>query len=150
MTAIIEGQVHTLYDSGARSVLLASYPDPAMLPAEDSASSSSKAQLTTYITGLTSGLERVATAWSPYMNIALADIGALFARIQSDPEAYGVNASYVQMPTACLMGSYPDTGPRELCNNASEYLFFDIYHPTSRIHEMMAGVFEETLRGFSR
>lgn len=149
ITAVIEGQVHTLYDSGARTILLASYPNPTTMPGESTANATTKTSLTAYNNDLTAGLLRVAAAWSPYMKIAMADVGGLFTKIQADPEAYGVNASYINPPTACVTGTYPDSGPYEVCSDPDEYLFFDLYHPTGRIHEMMAGVFEEALNSIS-
>lgn len=149
IAAIIEGQVHTLYDSGARAVLLATYPNPATAPGEYSADDATKANLTTFNTQFTESLSRVATAWSPYMHIGVADVGGLFTKIQSDPEAYGVNASYINPPTACLTGTYPDSGPLALCDDPDEHLFFDVWHPTGRIHKMMSGIFEEVVQGFS-
>lgn len=143
---IIEGQVHRLYNLGARTVLLADYPNLNFLPADSTLDPSDQASVTQFGVELKDNLELIVDGWLPYVEIAVAPIGDLFQMIENNPEAYGINASYVHPPTACLVGAYVGEGPRILCSDPSRHLFFDTYHPVYEVHQLMANVFSETLK----
>lgn len=147
---VIEGQVHRLYTLGAKTILLADYPNLSTLPAVSTLDPTTKDAATEFSVALRQNLDLIMDGWSPYIHIAVAGVGQLFQMIDDNPEAYGINASYVNPPTACLVGAYPGEGPRTLCSDPSRHLFFDTYHPVWEVHRLISGVFTNALNSFKQ
>lgn len=146
--SIITSQIYTLYDAGTRTILLGTYPVMNTFPAYDSLPSNISTQeiLIDYSYNFTAGLDLLAATWSNLdVKIAVADVQGLFDELYATPEKYGINASYVNPSVACLYGTYPDTGERSLCDDVEQHVFFDVYHPTARVHQMIAEEFEYAL-----
>jgi len=47
---------------------------------------------------------------------------------------------YKNTKEACLKGAYGETPERSLCENPEEYIFWDIYHPTTVTHKYLGKV----------
>ena len=140
-------QVLQLYKAKASTVVLFNNLDLTILPAEQSAlSAAGILNVTTWVEGLALGLHALAVAYSPFLNISIVDVYSLYEMLSLAPEMYGFNASYIYPePVACLVGAYFDEGPRELCDNPDQHLFFDAYHPSASFHNLIAARFATTL-----
>lgn len=140
-------QVLQLYKANASTVILINNLDLTILPAEQSAlSAAGIVNVTTWVEGLALGLDALTTAYSSFLNISVVDVYSLYETISLAPEIYGFNASYVYPePVACLVGAYPDEGPRELCDDPDQHLFFDTYHPSAPFHNLIAASFVTSL-----
>lgn len=57
---------------------------------------------------------------------ALVDLNALFEYIEDQPTTFGLDAANFNPVKACLLGSYPGTGERTLCEDPEKHLFFDL------------------------
>lgn len=144
IASLISRDVDLLYRSGAKHILLANYPPISSFPA--TYTSPLYQQIgPPYSDALNRGLSEIAAAWSAYIDIRVVEVEGLFQDILVDPAAYDIDEKYVRPPTPCLNGTY-GTGTRSLCTDPEKYLFFDAYHPVSRVHDRIAGLFEQTLR----
>lgn len=87
----------------------------------------------------TSAVNRALRAWVPTVrsaNATLFDADALESTIQAHPHKYGLT----NVTGACLVGTQKlEKGvKRHLCADADRYFFFDLYHPTARVHALLA------------
>lgn len=68
-------------------------------------------------------------------NITVIDLHAVADEIYGCPERYGIHV----MSEACLQGTLkPEKGPRRECRHPERYAYWDLYHPTARMHELLA------------
>jgi len=135
--ASIADAIATLYEAGARNVLVWNVPDIGLTPAVRIAaaatqnwllpiiatalSDSFNAALTTVLAGL---------AGLPGLNLVMFDASGLLRAIVMDPSAFGL----VEAVNPCVM---PDTPPFA-CQNPDDFLFWDGIHPTTAAHAIVA------------
>ncbi|WFD35020.1 hypothetical protein MCUN1_001866 [Malassezia cuniculi] len=68
-------------------------------------------------------------------NITVIDLHTVAQRIYDNPAKHGLTVLH----EACLQGTLkPETGPRKLCSNPDAHTYWDLYHPTKRMHELLA------------
>lgn len=82
-----------------------------------------------------------------HVNIAHVDDYSLFTSFSCKSPA--VRSQRIENRRACLDASYPGTGNRSLCLNASGYEFFDVYHPTTTVLNLIAGLVQKAIQGFA-
>lgn len=147
VTSLIARDVDLLFRAGAKTVLLASYLPINLFPATYNSSDVALANFAeAYAKSLDTGLANIVAGYDAYMETALVDIQTLVAQMFADPTSYGLDEEYVNPPTACLEGSYPSQGvPRSLCDDPARHFFFDIYHPTTGVHDRFAELFVDVL-----
>ena len=58
-----------------------------------------------------------------------------FKMLTTHPERFG----FTYVDEACLKGAYPGESPtRQLCSDPNHYVFWDVYHPTTKAHRWLA------------
>ncbi|KAJ4305393.1 hypothetical protein N0V90_000924 [Kalmusia sp. IMI 367209] len=143
VSSIINADVDALYRAGAKHFLLANYPPVSTFPATYGEAPYPRIG-PAYASSLDQGLSNIQAAWSAYVHVRIVHVQRLFADVVKQPQKYGVEASYVDPPVACLEGIY-GTGERKLCTDPERHLFWDGYHPVAWVHERIAVLFEKAL-----
>lgn len=135
--------LQVLIDGGAKNILVLNLPDVSRAPifklkggAGDVATKVRKVN-----EGLESMIASMQRQYGPQLDIQLFDTGAFFTRLFDDPAAYG----FQNATESCLdiertgfsnfMESHP---PRPDCKNPDTFVFWDILHPTTRTHRILA------------
>lgn len=142
--SLINRDIDLLYRAGAKNILLANYPPISSFPAAYGVPLY-QAIGPAYASALSKGLNEIRAPYSPFINIRVVDVEGLFQKIIARPEEYGIEGRYVDPPIPCLMGTY-GTESRKLCEDPERHLFFDVYHPTGKVHGLIAEEFERTSR----
>ncbi|KAG9047531.1 hypothetical protein FS837_002055 [Tulasnella sp. UAMH 9824] len=135
--AIIKGMKQLQDNEGACNFILASYPDFALLPFAKLTPPEYQAALSAYSKALADSISLLANN-PPYgTRIAYIDMYNLFPSVLADPERYGFSPSVVGQN--CISGVYSDeTVPRSVCSDPDDRVFWDIYHPSARAHQLIA------------
>jgi phospholipase/lecithinase/hemolysin len=129
-------------NTGARSILLPSYPSLATLPFAFTQPEVYQNFLSQYTEDLKAGLSNISKAYKSKAKIVVVDIYRKFDKVIANPRKYGLDPDEIR--TACLQGAYGEA-PRSLCDDPDKHLWFDAYHPTRVGHEIVAEVFQKAL-----
>ncbi|KAL6709844.1 hypothetical protein ACN47E_000629 [Coniothyrium glycines] len=148
IVSLINRDVDLLYRAGARNILLANYPPITSFPIAVGVPLFQQIG-PPYSAALLQGLREIQAPYSSYINIRVADVESLFKKIIAEPASYGIDAKYVNPPTACLSGAF-GTAARTLCTDPERHLFFDVYHPVTQVHDRIAACFSRRCRRESR
>ena len=143
---ILDGEARTvqqLIDGGARNILVMNLPEVSRAPiaALKGEQRLIAAKMTVVNAGLQSMVASLQQRYGPQLNIQLFDTHALFSQIFDDPGAYG----FTDATQSCLdidqigmtnfMERHP---PRPECTDPNQFVFWDLVHPTTRTHEILA------------
>lgn len=122
---------HKLVDAGARHIAF-----PTLMPTGKSPygthylDDSARAILANYTRSFNQALARAAH------NATLIDLHAIASRLYERPEHYGIK---VIGDAPCLVGTLkPEKEKRHECEHPNAYAYWDLYHPTARMHELLA------------
>ncbi len=153
-TAALPGQVTdnlidavvTLIDSGAKQLLVSNLPDLGQQPFADFLDQINP-QSSTLLTGfstqhnllLNQKLTDLETTSGT--QIAQLDLESLLASVTSNPAEFG----FANVDQACLTNFQPGFVFEGICENPSEFLFWDNIHPTTQGHALIAQLALETL-----
>lgn len=142
---LIDGQIQQLRDLGARRFLLASYPNLGTIPVAAITASSENLILSNQTMQLRSATQDLVKKYqNEQLDIDFVDVYSLFQSIVHNPRKYGVDPAYLH--SACLRGVYPSEGvPLSVCEDPEKHILWDIYHPTARMHGLVARLFESVL-----
>ncbi|KAM0755873.1 hypothetical protein T439DRAFT_320577 [Meredithblackwellia eburnea MCA 4105] len=78
-------------------------------------------------------------------SITVPDFYDLVAAILKKPSKYGFDPT--KAGVSCLRGVYSEVpGGVTVCNDPSKYMWWDEYHPTKRLHALLAGEALKTLK----
>ncbi|KAG8933052.1 hypothetical protein FRC01_011272 [Tulasnella sp. 417] len=133
--------------AGASKFMLAPYPDLALLPfAGKYTPAEYHALLSTYSRSLAESLSSLANDPPEGTRIAYLDLYTLFPQILAQPGSFGFSPKvYAQN---CINGVYPTEGvPRIVCSDPDERVFWDIYHPSAKTHQIIAAEAVKVLNG---
>lgn len=142
IAGLVADQVAQLYNSGARTILLPSYPSLATLPFAFTQPAIYQTFLSQYTEELKAGLYRISKAYQSKAQVIVIDIYRKFDQVIGNPTEYGLNPD--KLHVACLQGAYNEA-PRSLCDDPGRHLWFDAYHPTRVGHQIAATVFQKSL-----
>jgi len=120
--------VTTLSNYGAKNILVANLPDLGQIPA-----TSNNPQIAGNLNvlsefhnfGLTNNLDSLSQQTDT--NIISLDVNSLFKRAIANPSEFGLT----NVTDACLTQA-------GVCSNPNEYLFWDDFHPTTGVHELVS------------
>ena len=129
--------------SGARTILLPSYPSLAALPFATTQTAVYQEFLSSYTEDLKAGLYKIKKLYKSKVRIEVIDVYGKFNQVIANPSKYGLDPAEIK--SACLKGAY-DEAPRSLCDDPDRHLWFDAYHPTRVGHRIVAGVFSSVLQ----
>lgn len=120
--------VGLLTQAGAKNIMVLNLPDLGRTP--QALNTGTGANLTALIEKHNTTLKSALLPFSsnPELNIIPVDVKNLSDEIFANPQAFGVN----NVTQACL------TTNSSVCNNPSEFLFFDNVHPTTKFHNLIA------------
>ncbi len=119
--------VTSLYESGARNIMVVNLPDLGKLPGtrvDSQISSSFDALSEAHNFTLTAALDSLSQ--KPDINIIPVDVNSLFDEAIAAPTEFG----FTNVTDSCLVGVVA-------CANPNEYLFWDEFHPTTAAHELV-------------
>lgn len=119
--------VTSLYESGARNIMVVNLPDLGKLPGtrvDSPISSSFDALSEAHNFNLTATLDSLSQ--KPDINIIPVDVNSLFDEAIAAPTEFG----FTNVTDSCLVGVVA-------CANPNEYLFWDEFHPTTAAHEIV-------------
>lgn len=123
-----------LYGSGARSFLVANVPNLAILPAVQATNNPQAIAAAAFLSGqFNSALETALGALDalPGSSITRLDVATILAEVHATPEAFGLENS----TTPCLSFFVIANA---VCARPGAHLFWDMTHPTTRAHRILA------------
>lgn len=131
----IAAGLQSLYNDGARNILVANLPDLGLVPRYHNTASQSQAtaDTNTFNTTLAADLATLDAA-SPGLNLYLLDLQSLFADAIANPAAYGLT----NITDPAYTGDPDYLGSGTAVANPAGYLFWDSVHPTTTGHSMLA------------
>lgn len=140
-------QMLQLQQGNASTVVLLSYPDLLTIPGVPAGlNASAAANVSRWAEDFAAGLDRLAIAYRPLMNVIHVNVYDLSQKVAIAPELYGFNASYVHpQMVECLYGVNAGQGPRTLCDDPEQHVYFDPFDPSSTFHNLIAGLIADTL-----
>ncbi len=119
--------VTSLYESGARNIMVVNLPDLGKVPGtrvDSQISSSFDALSEEHNFNLSAALDSLSQ--KPDINIIPVDVNSLFDEEIAAPTEFG----FTNVTDSCLVGVVA-------CANPNEYLFWDEFHPTTAAHELV-------------
>ena len=137
-----------LGDLGAREFLVANLPAIGEAPFADFLDTQTQQDISSVLNQLSSAhnelLSSKLTAFSqtrPETTVTTLDVGSLFADILATPESFGLT----NVTESCLINFQPGFQFDGICDNPSEFLFWDDVHPTTAAYEIISDVALATL-----
>lgn len=129
----LSASVATLASVGAKNILVFNLPDLGKTPlASATGNSSNLTTLTTiHNVALATALSQLSSS-NPGVNIIPVDINSLFNRAIANPGEFGFN----NITGSCVIGDLQNI--TSVCNNPNDFLFFDVVHPTTNAHRLVA------------
>ena len=91
--------------------------------------------------GLATMIASMQQQYGAGLNIQLFDTNALFTRLFNEPGAYGFQnstESCLEIDRTGLSIFMESHAPRPECKNPDTFVFWDILHPTTRTHRILA------------
>ena len=127
--------LQSLYNDGARNVLIGNLPDLGLVPGYHNTPDQSQATAlsNTFNTTLATGLGNLGAA-SPGLNLYLLNLNSLFNSAIANPAAYGLS----NVADAAHTGDPDYEGAGSVVPDPSGYLFWDDVHPTTLVHSLVA------------
>ena len=125
----LSAAVSNLAAAGAKTIMVANLPDLGKVPGTrgNSELSSQLSNLTSlHNSSLAQSLNALSQSLGPSANIILLDVNTLFNTVTKYPGAFG----FTNVTNACLTSA-------GICDNPSQYLFWDDYHPTTAGHKVV-------------
>jgi thermolabile hemolysin len=135
--------LQVLISGGAKNILVLNLPDVSRAPIYrfKPGASNVAAKVRLVNQGLETMIASMQRQYGAELNIQLFDTNALFARLFDDPSAYGFQNS----TESCLDIDRPGMSvfmeshsPRPECKNPDTFVFWDILHPTTHTHRLVA------------
>ncbi len=129
----LESIVVDLYNSGARSFVVANVPDLGMTPEAIGAGVSADATALSAFFNAQLDAALTSLAMSLTIDMVTLDVFGLMHQIADNPAAHGIS----ELATPCLSFGVGDPAAAH-CSNPDEYLFWDAIHPTAAAHRIVA------------
>ena len=137
--------ISTLYAKGARTLIMPNAVDITKIPQfayEQPLPSSDAAfirqMVTNFNTGFAAMLNRARAAY-PDLTIYAPDIFTLLNNMLANPGSYGlVNPGYAALENQSL-------SPWSLTGPGASYVFWDVYDPTAKAHEVLADITQQLI-----
>lgn len=135
--------LHSLIQAGARNILLLTLPDVSRAPLfklrKSGNTIKNKIQdLNAQLVKLTHDLQ---AEYGPSLVIRLFDTYPVFDDLMDNPNKYYIyntTTSCLNINTDSIMNYLKSSEPRTLCTDPDAFVFWDILHPTTRIHRILA------------
>ena len=132
-----------LIDGGARNILVLNLPDVSRAPIFrlKRGSGDVAAKVPAINRGLATMVESLRQQYGAEVNIQLFDANALFTRLFDDPLAYGFQnsaESCLEIDRTGMSNFMERHAPRPACKDPDSFVFWDILHPTTRTHRILA------------
>jgi thermolabile hemolysin len=135
--------LHMLVDAGATNILVLNLPDISRAPIFSIKAGARDAA--TQVESVNRGLEAMVASmrqqYGTSVNIQLFDTNALFTELFKEPRSYG----FTNSTQSCLqidrtgMVNFMESHPsRAACKDPDSFVFWDILHPTTRTHRILA------------
>ncbi|KAK0557112.1 hypothetical protein OC846_000759 [Tilletia horrida] len=125
---------HRLYKAGARHFLIPSPPALQTIPYAQDFSISSQPSLKGFSDTFVSYLRANAIKVGKEATVTIFDqVKAFDSYISEKSKRKGWHVK-----DACLVGVYGETKTRTLCADPDKFVFWDIYHPTTKTHRYLA------------
>ncbi|KAL9097308.1 MAG: hypothetical protein Q9165_000735 [Trypethelium subeluteriae] len=128
--------INKLRAKGATSFLTLNYYNASRIPYDHYTTPLNQQQLSNFSASLGTALSTISALET---RLAYVDLTPLFAEFDyyGEPAKYGLDkyAAY----ESCLTGVYGETPTRTLCNDPEKQVFWDEYHPTTKVHALIAG-----------
>lgn len=132
--SLVGDMTESLYNAGARNILVANLPNVGRTPKFTSMGSAS-AQTGTALSQLfdTTLANEVNALEARYSNLTLnlLDIYGLEQNLLANPSQFG----FTNTTTACKSGDVGWGG--KVCSNPNSYVYWDAFHPTARVHSLI-------------
>jgi len=127
--------LQSLYNDGARNILVGNLPDLGLVPSYHNTPDQSQATAlsNTFNSTLATGMGNLSAA-SPGLNLYLLNLNSLFNSAIANPAAYGLT----NVTDAAHTGDPDYEGTGSVVADPSGYLFWDEVHPTTLGHSMVA------------
>jgi thermolabile hemolysin len=135
--------IDVLIDGGAKNILVMNLPDVSRAPIfqlKDGASRAA-AQVDAVNLGLAAMVQSIRDEHAGSVNIQLFDTNALFNSLFDEPRAYGFansTESCLEIDRTGLSNFMESHRPRAACKHPDAFVFWDIVHPTTRTHRIVA------------
>ncbi|MDB9485781.1 SGNH/GDSL hydrolase family protein [Dolichospermum circinale CS-537/01] len=129
----ISSAITTLAELGAKEIVVGNLPDLGATPLSIANNNVDNARLISI--GFNAALTQALTNLEPVLNVdlSLVDIFGLSAAFQANPASY--NFTNITQPLITA------TNPVD----PNQYAFWDDFHPTTKLHQLVTGTFENTL-----
>ncbi|HEF5875078.1 TPA: SGNH/GDSL hydrolase family protein [Burkholderia cenocepacia] len=135
--------IDVLIDAGAKNILVLNLPDVSRAPIFKLKGGADRAaaQVEAINVGLRTMIASMQDEHAGSVNIQLFDTHALFARLFDEPRVYGFSnstESCLEMDRTGLSNFMESHRPRPACRNPDTFVFWDVLHPTTRTHRLLA------------
>lgn len=134
----VDSMVDSLYAAGARNILVSNLPDMGKTPlaiSKGPAAVAGATALTNLFNSTLGSLLDSDAAADPGLNLDRLDVHALLDSAYANPAAYG----FTNVTDPCKAGGGDDLGlPGAVCATPDSYLFWDVFHPSSAAHNLIA------------
>jgi phospholipase/lecithinase/hemolysin len=135
-SAAIAAEVSALALAGSKQFLMINVPDISLTPNIIAMGTAQVQAAKQFVAAVNSDLETIVPFLASLygINIDLIDVNPLFTELVNDPAAYGFKNSTGEAynPSTGVEAKRPNT-----------YVFWDGFHPTTRVHRLAAETFEE-------
>ncbi|MBY4831495.1 SGNH/GDSL hydrolase family protein [Burkholderia dolosa] len=135
--------IDILIDGGAKNILVMNLPDVSRAPIFQLKAGASRAaaQVDAVNLGLSAMVASIRDEHAGSVNIQLFDTNALFSSLFDEPRAYGFansTESCLEIDRTGLSNFMESHRPRAACKHPDTFVFWDIVHPTTRTHRIVA------------
>jgi outer membrane lipase/esterase len=139
LAATAEG-VRRLYSAGARSFLIANLPNLGLSPPVRLLGAEAQALARALSAQYNAGLEAILLELEGQPDIAITrlDVFAFLNDLTDNPGPAGL----VNVTDSCIV---PDVIVGAICANPEAYVFWDVIHPTTRVHRLLSELAQTTL-----
>jgi outer membrane lipase/esterase len=129
----IATEIVTLANSGAKNFVIVNVPNVGATPRVQALGAAAAAGATAITVGINQGLLQALTSISgsyPSLNLQLLDLYGIGNTVAANPLAFG----FTNTSDACLTET-------TLCSNPNQYLYWDSFHPTAAVGQLVAKFF---------
>ena len=132
--ANLSNAVTSLANVGAKNIMVVNLPDLGVTPVATSVDQSlpgTAAAISAVSEAHNAGLKTTLNDLSQNLDINIIPlyVDSLFEKVRDNPGEFG----FTNVTDSCL-----NLSNRTLCSNPNEYLFWDSYHPTTAVHQLVA------------
>ena len=130
----LSNAIGALTQAGAKNIAVFNLPDLGQLPF--ALATNNSAPLTQLTNAHNAALEQALDSFDGNsLNIIPVDVNSLFNQIAPNPGEFG----FTQNPAIpCVVGDFNNIS--SVCDNPNELVFFDVVHPSSKSHRLVADV----------